>query len=286
MRKKLRIYLALAVIILWAWVLVPKFIARAHLFKRRIVCPQIKAQAPKKAVVVPDKDELITEAFAMLKVRQDEQAMAIYRKILELDPEDSDALWGKAEIYRRKRQFSDSEAVLNEILKNDPCNAPGLISLSYLRYYDNRLDEALDLINRALAVPGLDDENKALAYMMLGTVNSRRSSQGWLFSKFKYGTQIKSYFLTAQSLAPDLPEVHLGLGTFYLKAPAIAGGNLDKAIDELQTAIKIAPSFATANARLAQAYKKKGDLDKYNLFLQKAKDLDPGNEVLAEDKKE
>jgi len=283
MKKKLRIYLALAVVILWAWVLVPKFIARTHLFKRRIVCPQIKAQPPKK-VVVPDKDALITEAIAMLKVREDKQALSVYQKILEQDPEDSDALWGKAEIYRRRRQFSEAEAVLNEILKNDPCHASGLITLSYLRYNDNRLDEALDLINKALAVPGLDDENKALAYMMLGTVNSRRSSQGWVFSKLKYGTQIKSYFVTAQSLAPGLPEVHLGLGTFYLKAPAIAGGNLDKAIDELQTAIKIAPSFATANARLAQAYKKKGDLDNYNLFLRKAKELDPGNEALAEDK--
>ena len=280
--KKVRIYLALALVVSWAAVLIPKVIARTHLFKQRIVCPQIKAQAPR--IVVPDKDKLMSEAFTMLKTRNDEQAMGVYQKILYQDPGEPDALWGKAEIYRRRRQFSDSEAVLNEVLKNDPCHAPGLITLSYLRYNDNRLDEALDLINKALAVPGLDDENKALAYMMLGTVNSRRSSQGWLLSKIKYGTKIKNYFETAQSLAPDLPEVYLGLGTFYLKAPAIAGGNVDKAIDELQIALKIAPSFATANARLAQAYRKKGDLDKYYLFLQKAKDLDPGNEALTEDK--
>jgi hypothetical protein len=45
----------------------------------------------------------------------------------------------------------------------------------------------------------------------------------------------------------------------------------------------MAPDFATANARLAQSYKKKGNKEKYNYYLQRAKELDPENEVANEE---
>jgi Tfp pilus assembly protein PilF len=65
-------------------------------------------------------------------------------------------------------------------------------------------------------------------------------------------------------------------------APSIAGGNLDKAFKELNSAVGAAPDFATANIRLAQAYKRKGDLEKYNYHLNRTRQLDPENEVLKE----
>ncbi|MDD2752737.1 MAG: tetratricopeptide repeat protein, partial [Candidatus Omnitrophica bacterium] len=86
----------------------------------------------------------------------------------------------------------------------------------------------------------------------------------------------------AKGLAPDLPEVRLGLGTFYLLAPGFAGGNQKAALEELEAAVRLAPDFATANARLAQAYQKAGNQEKYNFYLALAKKLDPENEVIAE----
>ena len=118
--------------------------------------------------------------------------------------------------------------------------------------------------------------------MLMGSINARRSSKGGFFSKLSYGTQIRRYFQKAADLAPGLSEAHLGLGSFYLKAPGIAGGNIDKAILELEKAVELTPDFATANARLAQAYKKKGDLAKFQHYLQRARELDPDNEALAE----
>ena len=125
-----------------------------------------------------------------------------------------------------------------------------------------------------------------MANMMLGAINSRRCAKGWFLDKIIYGTRIKGYFKKAAELDPDLPEVHLGLGIFYLKAPAIAGGNPDRAVEELEKAIKIAPDFATPYARLAQAYQKKGDLEKYKFYLNKARGLDPENEALKEIEKD
>ena len=224
----------------------------------------------------------LDDAFVLLKARKDNDALVIFEKVLASRPDNLDALWGRAEVLRRSYKFKEAENLLSQIFKKNPKHIPSLISLAYIRYKDDDLDVALKLINQVLKEKNLGRENKALAYMMLGTINSRRSAKGWFFSKIRYGTQIKCYFLKAKELAPHLPEVHLGLGTFYLKAPAIVGGNLDKAVQELETAVRIAPDFATANARLAQAYKKKGNLEKYDFFIQRARELDSQNEVLKE----
>jgi Tfp pilus assembly protein PilF len=223
----------------------------------------------------------IQDAFALLKARKDNRALVIFEGILKGQPANREALWGKAEILRRGRKFRESEAILNTVLKNDPQYPPALLSLAYIKYNDNNLKEALSLIKQVLKSKALSKENRALAFMMLGTINSRRS-QGWIVNKIQYGTQIKSYFLKAAELAPELAEIRLGLGTFYLNAPVIAGGSLDKAIEEFEAALKSAPEFATAAVRLAQAYKKKDDHEKYNFYLQRARELDPGNEALRE----
>lgn len=228
------------------------------------------------------EEAVLNEAFMLLKQRKDNNALVIFEKILTAKPDNLDALWGRAEVLRRSRSYKESEGILKQILNKNPKHAPSLISLSYIRYKDDKLKDALKLVKRVLNIRLLDNENKALAYMMWGTINSRRSAKGWFFSKIRYGTQIKCYFLKAKELAPDLPEAHLGLGTFYLLAPKIIGGDVDKAIKELKYAIGLAPDFATPHARMAQAYKKKRDLGKYNFYHKKAKELDPENELVQE----
>ncbi|MDD4900147.1 MAG: tetratricopeptide repeat protein [Candidatus Omnitrophica bacterium] len=224
----------------------------------------------------------LSEGLRLLKDRKDRQAMQAFEMILVDDPENISALWGKAEVLRRTRKFDTAESILKGILEKDPQQAPALISLAYVRLKCGNKKNALDLINQVLEIKGLDDENAAMAYLMKGTINSEFAESGWVLNKFFYGTQIKGNFLKAKKISPDLPEVRLGIGTFYLLAPSFAGGNEKLAIDELEAAVRLAPDFATANARLAQAYQKAGNQEKYNFYLARAKLLDPENEVFAE----
>jgi tetratricopeptide (TPR) repeat protein len=217
-----------------------------------------------------------------LKSRQDELALAQINKIISIDPADLCALWARAELLRRGRRFKESEMLLKQLLDCSPDYACGLITLAYIRYYYNEFDEALNMLLRVLKQPNLSNENKALAFMLIGSVNAKRSSRGWTLPRIIYGLKVKGFFEKARALAPDLAEVHLGLGSFYLLAPAVVGGDINKAIEELRCAINLAPDFATANARLAQAYKRKGNTEKYNFYLRRAQELDPGNEVLIE----
>ena len=242
------------------------------------------APEAKKIERIKEGDQAIAikEALGLLKIRKDSQALAIFKGVLVDQPDNLDALWGEAEVLRRSRDYKASESLLNEILKKSPGHTPSLISLAYIAYKDDKLEEALELINQVFANDQQDKSNQALAYMLMGAINSRRSAKSRFFNKIKYGLQIKRHFLKAATLAPDLPEVHLALGTFYLLAPAIMGKDLGRAIKELELAVKIAPGFATANARLAQCYKNKGMQDKYTFYISLAKSLDPENEVLRE----
>jgi tetratricopeptide (TPR) repeat protein len=225
---------------------------------------------------------MLKSGLELLRVRKDGAAGDIFSRILENNPADVEALWGKAEILRRKRDFEKTQEFLNRIFAIEPKHAPSLIILSYIKYKSDKLDEAQALAEEVLSIPSANRESRALAYMLLGSINARRSSAGGVINKIKYGIQIEHDFLKAKVLAPDLAEIHMALGSFYLLAPSIAGGNLNKAFRELNTAIQLAPDFATANARLAQAYEKKGDLISYNFYLKRAKEIDPGNEVLQE----
>ena len=225
---------------------------------------------------------LLNDALVLLKSRKDNAALVIFEKVLESEPGNLDALWGKAEVLRRKRDYKEAQTLLNNILKQNPNHSSALLSLSYIRFKEDCLKDALKLVNRALVSSRSDKENQALAYVMLGTINASRAARGGFFSKITYGLRIKGYFLKASKLAPDLPEAHLAIGTFYLSAPKIMGGNLDLAIQELEQAVHIAAGFATANARLAYAYRTKGNLEKYNYYLKRARELDPQNEVIRE----
>ncbi|MFA5411566.1 MAG: tetratricopeptide repeat protein [Candidatus Omnitrophota bacterium] len=272
----MRKYLLAVLIILWAIVLLPRLNRGVCPFRPRAAISKIESIKKTK------QDAFVDKAFLLLKARKDKDALAIFEKILLEQPDNLACLWGKAEVLRRMRQYPQSERMVQEILKKNPNHTPALITLSYIRYKEERLNEASKLIEQVLKNDTLTRDDEALAYMMLGTINSRRATTGWFLNKVRYGTQIKCYFLKARGLAPDLAEVHLALGTFYLKGPLIVGGNLHKAIEELEIAVKIAPDFATPNARLAQAYQKKGDLKKYSFYLKRAKSLEPENEVLKE----
>lgn len=224
----------------------------------------------------------ISSGLALLKNRKDALALEIFSKVLQDDPQNIEALWGKAEVLRRQRHYDKSEEILTQALKSNPNHLPSRISLAYIRYKQDRLDEAYNLIKNTLNSKACRPEDEAMSYIMIGTINSRRTQKDGMLAKLAYAGKIKRYFLKAQAISPDLPESRLALGTFYLVAPAIIGGDIAKAQFELEAALKLAPEFATAKARLGQLYLKKGDKQKADAYFAEAAALDPENEVVAE----
>ncbi|MBM3249565.1 MAG: tetratricopeptide repeat protein [Candidatus Omnitrophica bacterium] len=228
-----------------------------------------------------EEEPHLNQAFEYLRVRRDKEAQEVFARLLEMDPSCLDCRWAEAEILRRRHEYQRSEELFRKVLEKDPGHIPSLIGLSYVLYKADDSKSAQKILDEVLKKKGLKRQDEAFAYMVRGAVNSGLAKKGF-FSRIKYGVRIKGNFLKAASLAPEMPEVHLALGSFYLFAPAIVGGDLDAAIKELETALSLAPDFATACGRLAQAYAVKGDLVKYELYLERARELDPENETLKE----
>jgi tetratricopeptide (TPR) repeat protein len=226
-------------------------------------------------------EDLYLLGLIYLHDHRDQEAKEVFNNILAIMPQETAAKWGLSETLRREHRFDESENMLEEITILSPGLAPAFISRAYIRYSKADFEGALKYAQRAISLGSgkLDTSNLVRAYLMLAGAKGMIAHYGGIFSKLIYGATVFSTIKKAESIQPDSPEVLFGLGSFYLLAPKIAGGNIDKAIDYLERAVRADPFFADSYARLAQAYKIKGDKDKYDTYLSKALEIDPQDEL-------
>lgn len=226
-------------------------------------------------------DNLYVLALAYLNLHKDNESGEAFTKTLALDPELIEAKWGLAEVARRRHEVDKSEALLKEVLSADPGFYPAYITLAYIRYVQQDFNEAVRLASIVIKAGRnkVDLSNRTRAYLLRGGTKGMIAHYGGVFSKLINGTAVFSNLKAAENLQPDSAGVKFGLGSFYLLAPALAGGDLVKAEAYLAKAVKIDPLFADAYVRLGQLYKLKNNEGKYRQCLNKALQIDPGNEL-------
>jgi len=95
--------------------------------------------------------------------------------------------------------------------------------------------------------------------------------------------EVNGYLKKAQKLLPDAPEVLYAVGSYYLLTPAIAGGDLDRAIDLLEKSRRQTPLNPSVYVRLAQAYRARGQMTVARHFIAQAAAIDPQDEILLDD---
>jgi tetratricopeptide (TPR) repeat protein len=219
-----------------------------------------------------------------LNLHRDREAGEIFSKLLLGNPDLLEAKWGKAEVLRRQHAISASEELLNAVIKTKPEFAPALISLAYIKYFQMDFKASVNLALRVIEQGRfrVDLSNYVRAYAMYAGAKGMLAHYGGLISKAVDGLAVKPNLDKAQKLQPDSAAVSFGLGSFYLLAPAIAGGDKAQAEHYLYQAIKADPYFADVYVRLGQLARIKGDQEKYKFYLQKAMEIDPQNE-LAQD---
>ncbi|MGD9015682.1 MAG: tetratricopeptide repeat protein [Candidatus Omnitrophota bacterium] len=234
----------------------------------------------------PDSlDTLYILGLVYLNNHKDIEAEKTFRDILVVDSDLIEAQWGLAEVLRRKNKIPESEELLSEIIKSNPEFSPAYISLAYIRYTQANFEETVRL---ALKVKkqgrqNVDLSNYTRAYVIFSGAKGMIASQGGPLSKVINGTQVLPNLKKAEELQPDSSAVLFGLGSFYFLAPAIAGGSINKALEYLQRAVEADPQFADAYVRLAQVYKSKGEMEKYQDYLKQALEIDPNNELAKDE---
>lgn len=228
-------------------------------------------------------DEYIL-GLVYLNLHQNQLAFQVFNTILEKVPDSMEAKWGKAEALRRKHDTKSAEDSLNEVLKVNPQFAPALVSLAYIKYFQMDFNLSVRLALKVIqqGQDGSDLSNYVRALAMYAGSKGMLAHYGGFFSKAIDGTAVKPNLDRALRLQPNSPAALFGMGSFYLLAPRIAGGNKSKAEGYFNQAIKVDPYFADVYVRFAQLAKINGNKEKYDLYMSKALELDPQNELATD----
>jgi len=221
-----------------------------------------------------------------LNLHQDKAAYQIFETLLNANSNIVELKWGLAESIRRLHDLKKAESLLNEVIKQEPQFAPALISLAYIEYFKMDFKGSVRLALKVIEQGRnkVDLSNYVRAYAMYAGSKGMLAHYGGLLSKAIDGLAVKANLDKAQRLQPDSPVVLFGLGSYYLLAPVIAGGNKTKAEEYLNKAVKVDPYFADVYVRLAQLAKIKGQKEKYDFYMNKALEIDPGNELALDTK--
>jgi predicted TPR repeat methyltransferase len=133
----------------------------------------------------------------------------------------------------------NAEALYREVLVWQPDNSEALRLLGVLARKSGKLESAVELIQKSIAI----DPARAEAHRDLGDV---LRAQG----KFD---QAAAAYSQAIKLLPDWAEAHGALGNTFKDQ-----GKLDQAIEQFTKAIQLKPNLAMAHLRLADALHEQG----------------------------
>ncbi|MBU4478696.1 MAG: tetratricopeptide repeat protein [Candidatus Omnitrophica bacterium] len=221
--------------------------------------------------------------FGLLKLynHEDKEAEAIFSRIIELQPDCYEALWGVAEALRRQHHLDKSARMLDTIIKEHPDFSPAYISLAYIKYLQMSFDDGVRLAGTVLkrGPDASDKSNYMLAHCLYAGNKGMIAYYGGLLSKIINGVSVLGHLKQAEKLLPENIAVYYGLGSYYLLSPPGLGRDLQKAAEFLDKAIKKDPLFVQAYARRAQVFRLQGDNESYDKYIAKALDIDPQDEI-------
>jgi len=101
----------------------------------------------------------------------------------------------------------------------------------------NKLDEAQTAMKAAIAA----NPNASELHRMLGEAYGAAAQQASFFSMVRLAKDSLAEFQTAVKLNPDDPDAHADLAAYYIQAPGVVGGSMDKAHDEEAALDRLSP---------------------------------------------
>ena len=141
---------------------------------------------------------------------------------------------------------------LDQVLTSEPQNAQAHNLRCRIYLQEQRWNEAVKSCQAAVKLaPGNSDFHLWLARAM-----GEKADRVSFITAFKMAKQIHQEFETAASLDPHNADALSDLGEFYVEAPAIVGGGLDKAVKVAQQLDAFEPDRAHyIRARMAEGRK-------------------------------
>lgn len=151
------------------------------------------------------------------------------------------------------RSYDAARTMLEQIVRRDGGDAEARFHLGRLLMgHFKDLDAAEEQLEKAVE---LADRN-AEYHFTLGNLYGAQAQAVSIFSKMSYAGKVKTEFLRAVELDPVSVQYRMALIEYYLRAPGIVGGSVEKAREQAGELVKRSPYDGhLALARVA-AYEK------------------------------
>ncbi len=162
----------------------------------------------------PDNQKAFDDALAVAKAKRTDEAIELFRKLIDKDPKDFVAWTELGSLYFGSDKFTDAENAYNKALAQKGDFMLALMNLGKLQYSQKHLDQAIVTFTRAATA----DPNSAEAFHYLGES----------YLQAKLGSKAVVALNEAIRLAPiEKADLHLRLATLYN-----AAGVRDRAANE------------------------------------------------------
>jgi tetratricopeptide (TPR) repeat protein len=209
---------------------------------------------------------IITLADIYERIKQYEQAIAIYESVPESDPLRTTSAIQTGLVLESMGRTEEAAARLKRIVDVEPRNEDALSALGNLQRAHKQYPQAIDTYSRALAASSKPERASWPLYYF----------RGISYERAKLWPQAESDLKTALSLTPDQPLVLNYLGYSWVDQ----GINLEEAFGMLRRAVELRPTDGYIVDSLGWANFKLGRLDEAVRELERAIDLKPSDPVI------
>jgi arylsulfatase A-like enzyme/Tfp pilus assembly protein PilF len=183
-------------------------------------------------------------------------ALEAFKKTLELKPDYDAAIVNLANTYRRMGKMEEALAGFQHYLQKKPDNAQILYLVGELYLAMDRPDDALASFQKATVA----EPDTSWIYNGIGAVHYKQKDY----------LKAEQFFRKALELNPETAMAHFNLAQLYEKL-----GQMDRAIQEYRAELDVAPQNLKANFNLGRFYMNEGDIDSGIKYLQTAIEAEP-----------
>lgn len=171
-----------------------------------------------------------------------EKALAVYKKLAELNPKNEAALWRLSRSYRWRGDVASSSDEKLAAYKESE------------RWAERAVETSPESVG---------------GHLMLGIAYGRIGETQGVLKSLSLVSPIKKEMNLVLSRDPENDTAHHVLGVLYRKVPGLMGGSMKKSIESLETAVRLNPLSTTHHLELAKSYQEKGNTDQAKGSLQR-----------------
>jgi tetratricopeptide (TPR) repeat protein/transglutaminase-like putative cysteine protease len=198
-------------------------------------------------------DDLEDAARSAMEAQRYDVAVALLKRVVELEPKHSDAWLQLGVVYGILRQFDQAEQAFHKQIELNPYDDRTYGALGLTLFQQDKFDDAITAYHKQLEINPLD----LRAHSMLGTIYSNRHR--W--------TEAVPEFEQAVSLQSDNAVLRAELGSAYLNT-----NNSDKALAAFDKAVQLNRSPEILNDVSYELTQKNVHLDRALEYAQSAVD--------------